>query len=236
MEQFVRGDIMGNRPLLVQVFPLELPSAFMPMSPTSNDNSAGTTACEDDALLRALIARMGDGDEAALGQLYDRTSRRVYGFALRVTRSPEMAEEVVEEVFWQAWRQALRFDPARGNPMAWLMTMTRSRALDALRRIDDAELHPEPETLMAAETACGGDPQNLLEAVQRHHALHAALESLDALPRQLLSLAFFRGLTHEEIALQSSLPLGTVKSHIRRALTALGKVLPPDMGALDTHA
>lgn len=228
---------MGRRPLLVQVLPLELRSACMTMSQTSNDTSAGTTACDDDsALLRSLVARMGDGDEAALGQLYDRTSRRVYGFALRITRSPEMAEEVVEEVFWQAWRQALRFDPDRGNPMAWLMTMTRSRALDALRRTDDAELHPEPDTLIAAEIACGGDPQNLLEAVQRHHALHAALESLDALPRQLLSLAFFRGLTHEEIALQSALPLGTVKSHIRRALTALGKVLPPDLGALDTHA
>jgi len=227
---------MGSSATLVQLFPIAILSAFVPMNPMSSDNAANASACGEEALLRALIERMGEGNEAALGQLYDLTVRRVYGLALRITRNADMAEEVAEEVFWQAWRQALRFDAGRGNAMAWLMTMTRSRALDALRRTDDAELHPEPETLIAAEAACDGDPQNLLEAVQRHHALHAALESLDALPRQLLSLAFFRGLTHEEIAVQSALPLGTVKSHIRRALSALGKVLPPDMGILDTQA
>jgi RNA polymerase sigma factor (sigma-70 family) len=226
---------MGSSAALVQLLPIAILSAFVPMNPPSSDNAASASACEEEALLRALIERMGEGNEAALGQLYDLTVRRVYGLALRITRNADMAEEVAEEVFWQAWRQALRFDANRGNAMAWLMTMTRSRALDALRRTDDAEPHPEPETLIAAEAACDGDPQNLLEAVQRHHALHAALESLDALPRQLLSLAFFRGLTHEEIALQSALPLGTVKSHIRRALSALGKVLPPDMGIMDTQ-
>ncbi len=227
---------MGRSAPFAQTFPIVALSTFVPMNPMSSDTAAPGPSSDDEALLCALIGRMADGDEAALGRLYDHTVRRVYGLALRITRNPQIAEEVAEEVFWQAWRQALRFDAARGNPMAWLMTMTRSRALDALRRTDDAELHPEPETLMAVEAACEGDPQNLLEAVQRQHALHAALESLDALPRQLLSLAFFRGLTHEEIAVQSSLPLGTVKSHIRRALTALGKVLPPDMAALDTHA
>lgn len=227
---------MGRSAPFARTFPIVVLSTFVPMNPMSSDTVARIPSSDDEALLCALIGRMGDGDEAALGSLYDRTVRRVYGLALRITRNPQVAEEVAEEVFWQAWRQALRFDAARGNPMAWLMTMTRSRALDALRRNDDAELHPEPEILMAVEAACEGDPQNLLEAVQRHHALHAALESLDVLPRQLLSLAFFRGLTHEEIAVQSSLPLGTVKSHIRRALNALGKVLPPDMGALDTHA
>lgn len=184
-------------------------------------------------MLRGFIAGMGAGDESALGALYDATVRRVYGLALRITRNPQMAEEVAEDVFWQAWRQALRFDAARGNAMAWLLNMTRSRALDALRRTDDADLHPEPETLMQLEAACEGDPQNLLDALQRNQALHTALETLDALPRQLLSLAFFRGLTHEEIASQSALPLGTVKSHIRRALLALGTVLPADMGTLD---
>jgi len=89
---------------------------------------------------------------------------------------------------------------------------------------------------MAAEIACRGGPQNLPEAVQPHHAQHPALESLGVLPRQLLSLAFFCGPTHEKLAPHSALPLGTVKSHIRRALTAPGKVLPPDMGALETRA
>lgn len=198
--------------------PCALTTTFYPMNQTSSDSAASVSARQEEALLRGFIAGMGAGDESALGGLYDATVRRVFGLALRITRNPQMAEEVAEEVFWQAWRQALRFDATRGNAMAWLLTMTRSRALDALRRADDADLHPEPETLTQLEAACDGDPQNLLDALQRNQALHAALETLDALPRQLLSLAFFRGLTHEEIASQSALPLGTVKSHIRRAL------------------
>lgn len=181
----------------------------------------------DEARLRGWIAAIGRGDEQALGELYDATLGRVHGLALRITRNAQAAEEVAEDVYWQVWRQALRFDPARGNAMSWLLTIARSRALDSLRRADEADAHPEPETLIAAEAALDGDPQDLLEATQRNHALHAALATLDALPRQLLALAFFRGLTHEEIAQQTALPLGTVKSHIRRALTALRGVLNP---------
>ncbi|HMV54253.1 MAG TPA: sigma-70 family RNA polymerase sigma factor [Rhodocyclaceae bacterium] len=188
----------------------------------------------DEATLRGWIAAVGRGDEQALGHLYDATLGRVYGLALRITRNAQAAEEVAEDVYWQVWRQALRFDPARGSAMTWLLTIARSRALDSLRREDEADAHPEPETLAGAEVAQEGDPQDLLAASQRNRALHAALETLDALPRQLLALAFFRGLTHEEIAAQTALPLGTVKSHIRRALTALRGVLAPDIAATET--
>lgn len=187
----------------------------------------------DEAALRRWIGAVASGDEQALGSLYDATLGRVFGLALRITRNVQAAEEVAEDVYWQVWRQALRFDPARGNAMTWLLTITRSRALDSLRRVDEADAHPEPETLVAAEAACDSDPQDLLEATQRSHALHAALATLDALPRQLLALAFFRGLTHEEIAEQTALPLGTVKSHIRRALTALRGVLAPAIAATE---
>lgn len=187
----------------------------------------------DEPMLRGWIAAIARGDEHALGCLYDATLGRVYGLALRITRNAQAAEEVTEDVYWQVWRQALRFDPARGNAMTWLLTIARSRALDSLRRDDEADAHPEPETLIAAEAAHEGDPQDLLEATQRHEALHAALATLDALPRQLLALAFFRGLTHEEIAQQTALPLGTVKSHIRRALTALRGVLTPALAATE---
>jgi RNA polymerase sigma factor (sigma-70 family) len=175
----------------------------------------------DEPFLRSCIAAVGRGDEAAFGALYDATLGRVYGLALRITRNAQSAEEVAEDAYWQVWRQALRFDPARGNAMAWLLTIVRSRALDSLRRDDEATAHPEPETLIAADAAPEGDPQDLLAATQRDRALHAALATLEPLPRQLLALAFFRGLTHEEIAAQTVLPLGTVKSHIRRALTTL---------------
>lgn len=215
--------------------------AFMnqPLSPDASDDQSasprdpgsrftGRAVPEaEEARLRGWIAAIALGNEPALGDLYDATLGRVYGLALRITRNAQAAEEVAEDVYWQVWRQALRFDPARGNAMSWLLTITRSRALDSLRREDEADAHPEPETLIVAEAADDGDPQDLFEATQRSHALHAALATLDALPRQLLALAFFRGLTHEEIALQTALPLGTVKSHIRRALATLRGVLTP---------
>lgn len=186
--------------------------------------------------LRGLLTQISRGDEQALGQFYDATLGRVYGLALRITRDPHAAEEVAEDVYWQVWRQALRFDAARGKAIAWLLTITRSRALDSLRRGDEAQTHPEPETLIAAETSQDGDPQDLLEATQRSHQLHAALATLETLPRQLLALAFFRGLTHEEIATHCALPLGTVKSHIRRALAALRGVLSQEITATESRS
>lgn len=238
---------MCEEPVLAGQRVMEVATILATMSHSSpseipHDESASEThpvppACAapaaDETSLRRWIAAVGRGDEQALGNLYDATLGRVYGLALRVTRNTQAAEEVAEDVYWQVWRQALRFDPARGNAMTWLLTIARSRALDSLRRADEADAHPEPETLVAPEAAHEGDPQDLLEATQRSRALHAALQTLDALPRQLLALAFFRGLTHEEIAAQTALPLGTVKSHIRRALTALRGVLAPEFAATE---
>lgn len=190
----------------------------------------------DELRLRGWIQQISRGEEQALGQLYDATLGRVYGLARRITRNDQMAEEVAEDVYWQVWRQAPRFDASRGNAMTWLLTIARSRALDSLRRDDEAESHPDPESLIAGEASQDGDPQDLLEATQRNHRLHQALATLDALPRQLLALAFFCGLTHEEIAAQAGLPLGTVKSHIRRALAALKGVLAPDIAATESRS
>jgi RNA polymerase sigma factor (sigma-70 family) len=187
----------------------------------------------DDCRLRELIVRVSKGDEQALGILHDTTIGHVYGLALRITRRQQLAEEVAADVYWQVWRQALRYQPERGNALTWLLTIARSRSLDALRRVDRAELHPQPETLDPASLPVDNDPQDLLAATQRSHALHAALASLEVLPRQILTLAFFRGLTHEEIAAQTLMPLGTVKSHIRRSLMALGAVLQADMAEAD---
>jgi len=183
--------------------------------------------------LRAWIADIARGDEQALGRLYDETLGRVHGVALRITRNRQAAEEVTADVYWQVWRQAARYDAARGSALAWILTIARSRALDSLRRADDAESHPEPETLLESETSAETDPQDLCAATQRNHALHAVMAQLDALPRQLLALAFFRGLTHEEIAAQTTLPLGTVKSHIRRALAALRDALGSNPEAME---
>ena len=170
--------------------------------------------------LLALIARMAERDETALETFYRQTVKHVYGVANRVLRNPIAAEEVTEEVFHQAWLGAARFDAERGHPLAWLTVMARSRALDYLRAQDRAELHPEPATLVPhASTEEGGS--DLLDALDRQSAVHAAITALSPVQRQLVALAFFRGLTHSEIAAHAALPLGTVKSHLRYALQSL---------------
>jgi RNA polymerase sigma-70 factor (ECF subfamily) len=174
------------------------------------------------ARLVALVARMARRDEPALAEFYDRTAGKAYAMALRVAGNAALAEEVVADAFHQAWRDAARYDPARSGPVTWLLMMCRSRALDALRARDPALLHEAPETLVP-EADCGhaDDPLDLLAAVERGSEVHAALGELSPAQRQMLGLAFFRGLTHQEIAAQTGLPLGTVKSQIRRALDAM---------------
>jgi RNA polymerase sigma-70 factor (ECF subfamily) len=177
-----------------------------------------------EASLRGWIARVVHQDQQALAELYEARVGRVYGLALRITRQVQTAEEVTEDCFWQVWRQAPRFDAARGGAIAWIMTIARSRALDALRRGDTAQSLGD-EQLAGVEAGTGSDPHDLLDAVEKQQRLHAALKDLEPLPRQLVALAFFRGLSHEEIAAQMGLPLGTVKSHIRRALLRLRDLL-----------
>jgi len=183
-------------------------------------------AVADDARLRGWIALIAHHrDEQALAQLYDATVSRVHALVLQIVRRPAWAEEVVEDAYYQVWRQALRFDPERGRAMTWLLGMARSRALDALRRerrfvheVLDADSLPE-----AAAAACTLDA--VVDTTRDHAHLHSALATLGAPARQLVALAFLRGLSHEEIAVQTALPLGTVKSHIRRALLTLREQL-----------
>lgn len=139
--------------------------------------------------LAALLGRIALQDEAALESLYRATVGRVYGMALRILRNAENAEGATEEVFFQVWRQATRFDPARGRPLGWLLTLARSRAVDQLRRRDQA-LIPEPQTLHGNEPggdAEGGDPQDLPVATRAHRSLHLALTALEPLPRQMVA-------------------------------------------------
>lgn len=174
--------------------------------------------------LRAWIGQVVERDEDALASLYDAMAGRLYGLALRITRNVQTAEEVVEDTFWQIWRQAPRFDPGRGSATGWMLNMTRSRALDALRRIDPAECDGEAGEL---EPDLAEGPEDLFAASETGQQLGSALAGLEPLPRQLVALAFFRGLSHEEIAVHTGLPLGTVKSHIRRALGRLREILLP---------
>jgi RNA polymerase sigma factor (sigma-70 family) len=183
----------------------------------------------DDAMvLAALLGRVLQQDAAALSTLYQLLSGAVYAQLLRLTRSAALAEELLEDVFWQIWRQAPRYDARRGPLRAWVMVMARSRALDALRRqrrnpVVAMETLPPGAELDAIPA--GDDPHAVLAAAQAGAALHAALDRLDPLRRQLVALSYFRGLTQQEVADHTGLPLGTVKSHLRRALAALRDTL-----------
>lgn len=184
----------------------------------------------DDSQLQAWIAGIVEHDERALLALYEATLSRVYGLVLRLVRRSQLAEEVAEEVYFQVWRQAPRFDAERGRPLTWLLAMARSRAIDAIRRESrfQHEALDEEATPVAAPATESGD--ELLAVAQGHAELHRALLLLKPQPRQLVALAFFNGLSHEEIASQTHLPLGTVKSQIRRALITLRETLG-DTGA-----
>lgn len=184
---------------------------------------------EDDSALRECLDGVCQQDQLALGRFYDLTVSRVYGVALRIVRRADLAEEVVSDVYVQVWRDAYRYDDERGKVLGWLLVIARSRALDLLRRQDEAFSHPEPYDLVAEPESTQRPPEDLLATAQAGSALHAALEKLNPLQRQLLSLAFFRGLTHSEIVEHMGLPLGTVKTHIRRALDVLRKSLGPAM-------
>ena len=173
---------------------------------------------------RDCLTAIARQDETALGALYDATLSKVYAVALRITGKPELAEEVVADVYLQVWREAANYDAQRGKAMTWLLTLCRSRALDTLRRRDKAESHPEPETLYL-EPPCADDPQDLLLDFERGSAVRAALEILSPVQQRMVELAFFKDLSHQEIAEHTGLPLGSVKTHIRKALLILQQSL-----------
>jgi RNA polymerase sigma factor (sigma-70 family) len=183
----------------------------------------GLASSDEHAVLALLVQRIVHQDEAALGELYRRLAARVFRQASRIVRDIGTAEEVVEDVFWQVWRQAPRFDSQRGVAAAWVMQIARSRALDALRASGRNPLHSaldidEEAHRPAAEDT---DPQALFAQAHIAQRVQRALALLDPLRRQLVSLAFERGYSQSEIAEHMGLPLGTVKSHIRRALAAM---------------
>jgi RNA polymerase sigma-70 factor (ECF subfamily) len=183
----------------------------------------------DDAALVELIARIELRDANALQALYEVTSARVYGFVHRFMRRHAWTEEVVEDTFWQVWRQAPRFDLRRGRAMTWLFAMARSRAIDALRR----EQRFQSECSLWFDGESGSyEPideraDDLLQLTRGTGHLQEAVAALEPRARQLIALAFFRGMTHEEIASHTGMPLGSVKSAIRRALRQLRERLAP---------
>jgi len=180
---------------------------------------------EDRAADRSALERMARGDQNALAELYDRHARPVYSIAHRILQDAADAEDVVQDVFSQAWRQASRYDAARGAVGAWLLTVARSRAIDRLRakRVRPDGVAGGKVVRDVLDPALLQDAQLLsTEQVER---VRAALTELPDLQRSALELAYYEGLTHAEIAERLQEPLGTVKTRIRLAMQKLRDAL-----------
>jgi RNA polymerase sigma-70 factor (ECF subfamily) len=181
-------------------------------------------ASASDAEITALLDRVARQDSSALQQLYLRTSSRLYGLALRVVRQPEAAEDVLQEAYLNIWRSAADFRATLSPPLVWMGLIVRSRALDVLRRQaarGQAQTQELDDALGETLVGAAADPQALSQASQQARALHACLRQLEHRQREVLSLAYLRDLSHGELAAQLGLPLGTVKSWIRRGLDQL---------------
>ena len=197
----------------------------------SPDQSSQKTKCWmdkpaaiDDA---SLLSRIAQKDQSALSNLYDRYARIIYGLALKSLRSPEESEEVVLDVFAQIWRISDRFDPQKGRADTWIFTLARSRILDRLRKvkrsnassivsIDALELQPKAENVDLIEDAV---------IQERRVQVLAALKLIPEEQRTILEMAYYQGLSQSQIAAQTGLSLGTVKTRTRLGLTKLKNAL-----------
>jgi RNA polymerase sigma-70 factor (ECF subfamily) len=172
-----------------------------------------------------LIRQMAAGDRDAFARFYDRYAPLVYPLVLRIVRDRPDAADVLQEVFWETWRNAAGYDAGRGTPEAWLITRARTRAIDrvrAVRRRGETFVAPLDERLAAALPDPGGD------AAERAAARGLVLTALEQLPepqREAIQLAYYAGLTQTEIAERLQQPLGTVKTRIRLGLERLRDVV-----------
>jgi RNA polymerase sigma factor (sigma-70 family) len=180
-------------------------------------------------LMDRIAARNADGGrpagcEAALRELYDLTSSRLYGVALRVVVNREWAEDVLQEAYLNIWRIAGDYRASLSPPLAWMGVIVRSRALDFLRRRASERADAALELDGAISDTVAGDspdPLDTSQASEQAWALHECLRKLEARQREVVSLAYLRDLSHSELAEQLKLPLGTVKTWIRRGIEQL---------------
>ncbi|ESQ79760.1 RNA polymerase sigma factor [Asticcacaulis sp. YBE204] len=171
---------------------------------------------ENTLSLNFLIERVSVGDRPALRSLYELIGPRLYGMLLRMVRKPDVAEDLLQDIFVTIWQKAGQFDVTRGNAYAWLFSITRRKAIDKLR-ISRREL-PQAEWDMNGTTV--SSDKTWLTA-ETHIALKAGLQTLSPDIRRALHLCYIYGLTHEELAQVMQIPLGTAKTWVRRGLAQL---------------
>ena len=182
--------------------------------------------------LSRLLARAGLGDRAAFAELYQRSSAHLFAVVLRINRDRAQAEDILQEVYVNVWRAAQSFDAAQSQPLTWLTSIARNRAIDSLRR---KQAEPSLQTTISGDLedrdvydtlpSDAPGPLEMLSRAADARALSACMEGLSAPQRQSVALAFFDGLSHAEVADKMGQPLGTVKSWVRRSLMALKSCL-----------
>jgi RNA polymerase sigma factor (sigma-70 family) len=186
--------------------------------------------------LRDLLARSGMGDRLAFATLYERTSPHLFAVVLRIQRDRPTAEELLQDIYVSVWKAAASFDAARSQPLTWLTSIARNRAIDSVRRAQARPVEVSPRDrdtddgddgpdLVQAEPDGAPSAAELLDRASDARRITLCMQALSAQQRQSIALAFFDGLSHAEIAQHLREPLGTVKSWVRRALTTLKSCL-----------
>ena len=175
--------------------------------------------------LAALLSRCALADQKAFAALYEASSAKLFAVAVRITRRRDWAEEVLQESFVRIWHHAGDYDSHKSAPMTWMTAIVRNRALDWLRRPTEVRASEEVEAFLANVADEAPGPEQLAAQAAQASRLHGCMEQLSADQKRCITLAFFHGLSHGELARQLGKPLGTVKTWVRRGLDRLKQCL-----------
>jgi RNA polymerase sigma-70 factor (ECF subfamily) len=205
-----------------------VPSPGSPARPRMSLGTAQPDRGDDQNRRQAeLVSRIARGEKAALAALYDEVSAPLYSVAYRMLADATEAQDLIQDIFLQVWRTAGSYETSRGSVFSWLVTLTRNRAIDRLRmRRRRAELLAEAAPDLHPADSSGTDSRAALWLREKAEAVRAALAGLSSDQQQAIELAFFSGLTQQEIAMRLNEPLGTIKARIRRGLLQLKAKLP----------
>ncbi|MFN8192897.1 MAG: ECF RNA polymerase sigma factor SigK [Nocardioidaceae bacterium] len=186
----------------------------------SPEGAAASAAAAADPSLESLLKQSALGDRDAFARLYDATSARAYGLAVRVVRDPAQAEEVTQEAYLDVWRTSTRFDPERGSAISWLLTIVHRKAVDRVRSAEASSRRDETYQRQQHQVDHDSTAEAAQASLEARRVRHA-LTGLTPAQRQAIELAYLDGYTHTEVAQMLDLPLGTAKTRIRDGLIRL---------------
>ena len=170
--------------------------------------------------LNDLLGRVADGDERAFGDLYDQISNRVFGLVRRLLKDAAQSEEVTQEIFLEVWQNAKRYDPSKGSAATWILTMSHRRAVDRIRSSQSTRDRDQKIGLRNLETEYDSVSESVEIRVE-HERVGQALQRLTELQRQAVTLAYYGGYSHSEVAEMLKVPIGTVKTRLRDGMIRL---------------